>query len=139
MKEEKILYQKFFLKFFEKFFCLKSLFGLIYSEKIFFEKFQKNFWPEKNLNFFFQMKNFTILSNFFAKVRQEYQNIFPQLYKNHHCRSVSLIVLSQKPSQNKHFNVGHPVWEFHGFLCIFLNFLKKNPEVFTLLYKNMYS
>ena len=108
-KKKKFYIKKFFLKFFEKFFCLKSLFGLIYSEKIFFEKFQKNFWPEKILNFFFQMKNFTILSIFFAKVRQEYQNIFPQLYKNLHCRSVSLIVLSQKPSQNKHFNVGHPV------------------------------
>ena len=74
----------------------------------------------KKFEFFFQMKNFTILSNFFAKVRQEYQNIFPQLYKNHHCRSVSLIVLSQKPSQNKHFNVGHPVYALK--LCFYYEY-----------------
>ena len=47
------LYQKFFLKFFEKiFFALNCFLGWFMAKKIFLKKFQKKFWPKKIRNFF---------------------------------------------------------------------------------------
>ena len=58
---------------------------------------------------FFQIKIFDISFFFFAKVRQEYQNILSWLFKNHHRRSICLAVLLQEHFQKAHFNIGHPV------------------------------
>ena len=51
--QKKILYQKFFLKFFENFsFALNSFLDWFMAKKKISKKFQKKFWPKKIRNFF---------------------------------------------------------------------------------------
>ena len=112
LKKKKFLYHKFFFEIFWKiFFALNPFLGWFKAKKIFPKKFQKKFWPKKN-RIFFQIKIFDISFFFFAKVRQEYQNILSWLFKNHHRRSICLAVLLQEHFQKAHFNIGHPVMSF---------------------------